>query len=81
MFEAAQDAQNSEIAQKRKEQVGSGMRNERIRTFNFPQGRVSDHRIGMTTYNIDEVIGGDVGPFIRALADHYQTEALKEAVK
>ncbi|NCN42118.1 peptide chain release factor 1 [bacterium] len=81
LFEAAQDAQNSEIAQKRKEQVGSGMRNERIRTFNFPQGRVSDHRIGMTTYNIDEVIGGDVGPFIRALADHYQTEALKEAVK
>ena len=53
------------------------MRNERIRTYNFPQGRVTDHRIGMTTYNVDAVMGGDVEPFISALSDYYQTLALK----
>lgn len=77
LYDQAQEAQNAAMASERRAQVGTGMRNERIRTYNFPQGRVTDHRIGMTTYNIDEVIGGGVEPFIRALADHYQTLALK----
>ncbi len=77
LFEAAQAAQDNAIATQRRAQVGTGMRNERIRTYNFPQGRVTDHRIGMTSYNIDEVVNGDVESFIRGLADHYQTLALK----
>jgi len=77
LLESAQAAQHAEISSARRAQIGTGMRNERIRTYNFPQGRVTDHRIGMTTHNIDDLMGGDVDPFIRALTDFYQTLALK----
>jgi len=61
----------------RRAQVGSGDRSERIRTYNFPQSRVTDHRINLTLYKLDAVMEGDVGDFIQALTSHYQTESLK----
>lgn len=61
----------------RRAQVGSGDRSERIRTYNFPQGRVTDHRINLTLYKLDAVMEGDCGDLIHALTSHYQTEALK----
>ena len=67
LYESAQEQQNSEIAQARKSQVGTGDRSERIRTYNFPQGRVTDHRIGLTLYKIDEIINGDLDDVIDAL--------------
>jgi peptide chain release factor 1 len=77
LYDKAAAEQNAAISSQRRAQVGTGMRNERIRTYNFPQGRVTDHRIGMTIQNVDGVMGGDVEPFIQALSDHYQTLALK----
>ena len=61
----------------RRSQVGTGMRNERIRTYNFPQGRVTDHRIGLTLYKIDTVMDGDMDEIIDALATADQAEKLK----
>ena len=61
----------------RRSQVGTGMRNERIRTYNFPQGRVSDHRIGLTLYKIDAIMDGDLDELIDALATADQAEKLK----
>ena len=63
----------------RRSQVGTGMRNERIRTYNFPQGRVTDHRIGLTLYKIDAVMDGDLEEIINALATADQAEKLKNA--
>jgi len=71
--------QNAEISEARKSMVGSGDRSERIRTYNFPQGRVSDHRIGMTLYNLEGFLDGDIQEMLEALTTHYQTEALKQA--
>lgn len=71
--------QNAEISETRKNQVGTGDRSERIRTYNFPQGRVTDHRIGLTIYNLERFIDGDIGEVIDALITHYQTEALKQS--
>jgi len=70
---------NEETYQARKNQVGSGDRSERIRTYNFPQGRVTDHRIGMTLYNLDLFLDGAIQGVLDALATHFQTEALKAA--
>jgi peptide chain release factor 1 len=77
LYERAREDQASKAAADRRAQVGGGFRNERIRTYNFPQGRVSDHRIGMTTYNISEVMNGKLDDFISALSHHYQTLLLK----
>jgi len=71
--------QNEEIAQARKSQVGSGDRSERIRTYNFPQGRVTDHRIGLTLYSLDQFLDGEIEAMIDALIAHFQAEALKSA--
>jgi len=62
----------------RKSQIGSGDRSEKIRTYNFPQNRVTDHRIGLTLYQLEQVMDGKLQPFIDALAAHYQTEKLKQ---
>jgi len=59
--------------------VGTGMRNERIRTYNFPQGRVTDHRVGLTLYKIDAIMDGDIDEIINALATADQAEKLKNA--
>jgi peptide chain release factor 1 len=76
LYEMAQNQQHSEIAQSRKSQVGTGDRSERIRTYNFPQGRVTDHRIGLTLYKIDEIIDGDIEEIIDNLITADQSNKL-----
>ncbi|MCI8870457.1 MAG: peptide chain release factor 1 [Lawsonibacter sp.] len=78
LYEAEQDKALDEYTRQRRSQVGSGMRNERIRTYNFPQGRVTDHRIGLTLYKIDSVMNGDLTEIMDALAANHQAELLKE---
>jgi peptide chain release factor 1 len=75
---AEQDKQDSEQAAKRKRLVGSGDRSERIRTYNFPQGRVTDHRINLTLYKLEAVIAGDLDEIIAALTSEHQAELLAE---
>jgi peptide chain release factor 1 len=58
--------------------VGTGDRSERIRTYNFPQGRITDHRISLTRYDLDNFLNGNIGAMIDALATHYQAEALNK---
>ena len=77
LYEAEQERRSSEFESQRRSQVGSGMRNERIRTYNFPQGRVTDHRIGLTLYKIDAVMDGDLDELIDALVTADQAERLK----
>lgn len=69
--------QNAKAAADRKQQVGSGDRSERIRTYNFPQGRMTDHRIGLTLYKLDAIMQGDIVEIADALRAHYQMEALQ----
>ena len=71
--------QQSKISEERRTMVGSGDRSERIRTYNFPQGRVSDHRIGLTLYKLEGLLQGDLDLVIEPLITHFQTEALKRA--
>ena len=78
LYEAEQEKITGEYSRQRRSQVGSGMRNERIRTYNFPQGRVTDHRIGLTLYKIDQVMDGALDEIIDALAADHQAELLKE---
>ena len=77
LLDAMVQKQNAEQAQTRKSQVGTGDRSERIRTYNFPQGRITDHRINMTRYDLDNFLNGNIGAMIDALATHYQAESLK----
>lgn len=77
LLDAEVQRHNAEQAQVRKSQVGSGDRSERIRTYNFPQGRITDHRINLTRYDLDSFINGNIGAMIDALAAHYQAESLK----
>jgi peptide chain release factor 1 len=77
LMDKARYEQKIEISEKRRTQVGTGERSERIRTYNFPQGRVTDHRIGLTLYRLSEVLEGELDGIIDALITHYQTEALK----
>jgi peptide chain release factor 1 len=77
LLEKKQEEQRSEIAATRKLMVGSGDRSERIRTYNFPQGRLTDHRINFTLYKLDRVMEGELGEVVEALITHYQAEALK----
>ncbi|MBE3591373.1 MAG: peptide chain release factor 1 [Thermoanaerobacter sp.] len=77
LYEMALQEQQREIAETRKSQVGTGERSERIRTYNFPQGRVTDHRIGLTLYRLQEVLDGDLDEIIDALILNDQAEKLK----
>lgn len=70
--------QNQKRSQDRKEQVGTGDRSGRIRTYNYPQGRVTDHRINLTLYKLDQVMEGDVDPLTDALLAHYNAKALQD---
>ncbi len=78
LYEAQQEKISSEYTAQRRSQVGSGMRNERIRTYNFPQGRVTDHRIGLTLYKIDSIMNGDLNELMDALAAADQAQRLNE---
>ncbi|MBI2369164.1 MAG: peptide chain release factor 1 [Deltaproteobacteria bacterium] len=79
LLDLAQEEQRQQISEARRTQVGTGDRSERIRTYNFPQGRVTDHRIGLTLHRLEDVLEGDLAPLIEALIAHYQAEALKAA--
>ena len=77
LYEIEQQRVDSEVTGLRRSQVGTGMRNERIRTYNFPQGRVTDHRIGLTLHRISDIMDGDLDELIDALATADQAEKLK----
>ena len=79
LLERKQQEQQSAIAADRKSQVGTGDRSERIRTYNFPQGRVTDHRIGLTLYKIDSILNGDLDEIVDALITAYRAEQLRQA--
>ena len=79
LFEEMQQAQNDKIASERKSQVGSGDRSERIRTYNFPQGRMTDHRIGLTLYRLEAIMNGDLDEIFDALATADQAAKLAGA--
>jgi len=71
--------QNEKRSEERKSQVGSGDRSGRIRTYNFPQGRVTDHRIGLTLYKLDSILQGDLTEMINELSTYFQAQALQDA--
>lgn len=78
LFEQTEEKARSERAEARRTLIGSGDRSQRIRTYNFPQNRVTDHRIGLTLYNLDRVMQGDLAPLTTALIDHDRREQLGE---
>ena len=78
LFDLERQRVDSERSENRKIQVGSGDRSERIRTYNFPQGRVTDHRINLTLYKLDQIIQGDLGEMVSALIEYDQAEKLAE---
>jgi len=78
LFDREQRRQEEELARERRAQVGTGERSEKIRTYNFPQGRVSDHRIGLTLHNLESILGGELDSLIDALATYDQARRLEE---
>ncbi len=78
IYEIEQEKQDSEIAKNRKSQVGTGDRSERIRTYNFPQGRISDHRIGLTVHQLDAFLDGDIDEMVNALTTSDEAAKLKQ---
>ncbi len=78
LLEAKQAAAHAVAAENRRQQVGSGDRSERIRTYNFPQNRLTDHRIGLTLYQLDRVVEGDLAPVIVPLNDHLREQLIAE---
>ncbi|MDP3181687.1 MAG: peptide chain release factor 1 [Desulfobaccales bacterium] len=79
VLDLKQQEQQQQIAQERKSQVGTGDRSERIRTYNFPQGRLTDHRIGLTLYRLEALLDGDLDELLQTLIGHQRTLALKQA--
>ncbi len=78
LYEIELQKQLAQIGADRKNMVGTGDRSEKIRTYNFKENRVTDHRIGLTLYQLDQVIEGRLDPIVDALTTYYQTEKLKE---
>ena len=76
-----QEAQQSAISAERKSQVGTGDRSERIRTYNYPQGRLTDHRIGLTLYKLEDILNGDLDEVIDSLTAADRAEKLKESME
>ncbi len=79
LAQAERERQDAAVSAQRRSQVGTGMRNERIRTYNFPQGRVTDHRIGLTLYRLQQVLDGDLDELIDALVTAQRAEQLRES--
>ncbi len=79
LLDLKRQEQQSQMTEQRRSQVGSGDRSERIRTYNFPQGRVTDHRIGLTLYKLEDIMQGNIDELIEALGTHFQAEALASA--
>ena len=78
LYEQEQEKQQALIAAERRGQIKTGDRSEKIRTYNFPQNRVTDHRIGLTLHQLDRVMEGKLAPIVDALVSHYESERLKE---
>ena len=78
LYEIEEEKRASELASTRKDQVGTGERSEKIRTYNFRDGRITDHRIGLTLYKIELILSGELDELVDPLTTHFQTESLKE---
>ena len=76
--EKMEEEKEQEISDERRKQVGTGDRSERIRTYNFPQGRVTDHRIGLTLYKLQDVMDGDLDGIIAPLTAHFRSETINK---
>jgi len=76
IYEAERERQEKEMAEERRSQISTGDRSAKIRTYNFPQSRVTDHRIGMTIHGIEHVMAGDIDKLVEALATHFQAEQI-----
>ena len=79
LYQLEQERIESAVSSERRSQVGSGMRNEKIRTYNYPQGRVTDHRIGLTLYQLDSILNGGLDPILDALIAADQAEKLRRS--
>ena len=77
LLEQEQDKAAAELSQTRRAMIGSGDRSERIRTYNFPQGRITDHRIGLTLYQLESFMEGDLDDVINAITAHFEAEQLR----
>ena len=77
LYDEEQRKQQAELAADRKQQIGTGDRSERIRTYNFPQERVTDHRIGLTLHKLSQIMEGDLVELLEKITVYFQTEALK----
>ena len=77
LYDEEQRKQQAELAAHRKQQIGSGDRSERIRTYNFPQERVTNHRIGLTLHKLSQIMAGDLDEILEKLALYFRAEALK----
>jgi peptide chain release factor 1 len=75
--EQIKEEQEQEVSAERRKQVGTGDRSERIRTYNFPQGRLTDHRVGLTLYRLEDVLAGNLDPVLDPVISHFQAELLK----
>ncbi len=81
LYELKQREQEKQLSEERRSMVGTGDRSERIRTYNFPQGRVTDHRIGLTLYKLENILQGSLDEIIEALGTHYQAKALAQSTR
>ena len=81
LYELKQREQQKQLSEERRSMVGTGDRSERIRTYNFPQGRLTDHRIGLTLYRLEDIMQGELDEVIEALGTHYQAKALAQSTK
>ncbi len=79
LFDLKQRSSSSRSPRSARSQVGTGDRSERIRTYNFPQARVTDHRIGLTLYKLEAILDGDLDELLQGLTSHYRTQALEQA--
>ena len=80
LYDIEREKREAELSATRKGMIGSGDRSEKIRTYNFPQDRVSDHRIGLTLHNLPSIMDGNIDGLIEPLISHFQAEKLKESV-
>jgi peptide chain release factor 1 len=81
LLQIEQEKASAEVTAERRRMVGSGDRSEKIRTYNFPQNRITDHRIGLTLHQLPAILEGDLDPLIDPLISHFQAEKMKETAR